>query len=109
MPIGNFEREVLRIVASNRHPDSFLGGATVLHQASDSEIRDYLDCIYLHEKQACAEAEAPFERLPPAEMGCLYLNREGQPVCPQPDSPEFAKLTRHFGSVKGAWPRIVED
>jgi hypothetical protein len=263
MPIGDFEREVMRLIAANRNPDSFLGGATVLHQHPDSprssrdvdlfhdtteslaqaserdlatlqaagyevevskaqetfrralvrrgtlvtriewvfdsafrffpvepdldlgwrlsfwdvatnkilalfgraEARDFLDCLYLHERhlplgalawaaagkdpgatpeliidwarrgtkyrpedladlrlskpvdlralkpiwlRACAEAEALFEQLPPAEMGCLYLNAQGQPICPHPASPNFAKLTRHFGSLKGAWPRIAE-
>ena len=36
MPIGPFESEVLRLLARNRNPDSYVGGATVLHQASDS-------------------------------------------------------------------------
>ena len=48
------------------------------------------------------------QQLPPVEMGCLYLSRIGKPVCPDPAAPDFPKLTRHFGSVKGAWPRIVE-
>ena len=48
-------------------------------------------------------------KLPPADAGCLFLNAQGKPVCPNPDSPEFSKLTRHFGSVKGAWPRIVDS
>ena len=48
-------------------------------------------------------------RLPPGEVGCLYLDAAGKPVCPDPGSPEFARLTRHIGSVKGAWPRIVES
>ncbi|MCX6930772.1 MAG: hypothetical protein NT154_47350 [Verrucomicrobia bacterium] len=42
-------------------------------------------------------------------MGCLYLDRTGKPVCPDPAAPDFPKLTRQFGSVKGAWPRIVEN
>jgi len=58
--------------------------------------------------EAVAEAEALIEKLPPSEMGCLYLDSNCQPVCPDPDSAEFPKLTRHFGSVKGAWPRISE-
>jgi len=264
MPLGDFERETLRLLAANRNPDSFVGGATVLHQSSGSprssrdvdlfhdtveslgqsserdlatlrsagykvslqqpretfvraivergglatkiewvfdsafrffpvepdlelgwrlnfwdaatnkvlalfgraEVRDYLDCIYLHQhhlcfgalawaatgkdpgatpemilewarrgtqyrteeladlrlsqpvdlkvlKQiwltACADAEALIAQLPPAELGCLYLNTQGHPVCPDPASPDFAKLARHFGSVKGAWPRIVQN
>lgn len=47
-------------------------------------------------------------RLPLDEVGCLYLDHRGQPVCPDPAGSEFPRLTRHFGSVKGAWPRIVE-
>ncbi|MCX6921642.1 MAG: hypothetical protein NT154_00250 [Verrucomicrobia bacterium] len=55
------------------------------------------------------EAAALVEKLPPAEMGCLYLDVAGKPACPDPMSPGFGKLTRHFGSVKGAWPRILES
>jgi hypothetical protein len=54
------------------------------------------------------EAEALLEKLPPAERGCLYLDTTGKPVCPDPASPEFPKLARHYGSVKGAWPRILK-
>ncbi len=36
MPIGDFESAVLRILAAHRNPDSFVGGATVLHAAADS-------------------------------------------------------------------------
>ena len=56
---------------------------------------------------AWAEAEALFEILPPGEMGCLYL-ADGKPVLPKPSDPAFPGLTRHFGSVKGAWPRIAD-
>lgn len=128
------------------------------------KIRDYLDCLYLHEERlhlgalawaaaakdpgltpeliidwagrgnrfrpedladvrlgkpvdlreakskwliALDEARRLIEKLPSGELGCFYLDVQGKPVCPNPDSPDFAKLTRHFGSVKGAWPRIV--
>ena len=54
-------------------------------------------------------ADELFAKLPPAEMGCLYLDAQGKPVCPDPEAPEFGKLTRHFGSVRGAWPRIAEE
>ena len=265
MPLGPFEREVLRLLAANRNPDSFVGGATVLHQTAGSPrssedidlfhdeqesvekafatdvatlrqsgfavepvghthdsfrralvrradqqtkiewvydsafrffpverdpdlgwrlnfwdaatnkalalvgrqvIRDYLDCLYLHEHHlhigalswaaaakdpglsaemiidwaargnrfrpedlaevhlekpidlreakrkwlvALDEAREWIAKLPPADAGCLYLNAQSKPVCPNPDSPDFAKLTRHFGSVKGAWPGIVDS
>ena len=51
---------------------------------------------------AVREAEALLGRLPAEEVGCLYLDGNQQPVTPNPESPEFAKLTRHFGSVRGA-------
>jgi len=54
------------------------------------------------------DAATLVQQLPPVDMGCLYLDRIGRPVCPDPAGPDFPKLTRHFGSVKGAWPRIVE-
>ena len=36
MPLGDFERQVLRIIAANRNPESYVAGATVLHQSPDS-------------------------------------------------------------------------
>jgi len=264
MPLGDFEREVLRLLAANRHPDSFVGGATVLHQSASSpriskdmdyfhdtaesvaasvardvstlrtagyevelershytfqrasvqragrhtkiewvfdsafrffpverdlelgwrlsfwdaatnkvlafagrsELRDLLDVVYLHEQhlhlgalawaaagkdpgmtpeaiiqwarrnavyrhedlqdlqlaspvtlpelkgrwmEASQSALELIAKLPVSELGCLYLNAAGKPVCPDPIALEFPKLARHFGSVKGACPRIAES
>ncbi len=265
MPLGDFEREVLRLLAANRNPDSFVGGATVLHQQPDSprrsedvdvfhdlpeallraceadmdslrragfavelvgrlqpgfrravvrrgdlqtkiewvqdaafrffpvepdlelgwrlnfwdvatnkvlamagrqKLRDYLDCLYLHERHlhlgalawaasgkdpgltpefildwalrgnrfypedlaevrlgrpidlvatkqawfaAVGEARDLVARWPAGDLGCLYLDASGRPVCPDVDSPGFAKLVRHHGTLKGTWPRVVED
>lgn len=51
-------------------------------------------------------AESLADRLPPEELGCLYLNQANEPITPDPDSPDFPGLMRHFGRVGGAWPRI---
>jgi hypothetical protein len=59
--------------------------------------------------RASESALALIEKLPVTERGCLYLDASGKPVCPDPASPEFPKLTRRYGCVKGAWPRIVES
>ena len=59
--------------------------------------------------QALAEAMALFNRLPPEEVGCLYLNANNQAVTPDPSVPEFPQLRRHYGSVRGAWPAIPEN
>jgi hypothetical protein len=45
-------------------------------------------------------------RLPEEELGCLYLGADNGPVTPDPAAADFAGLRRHFGSVRGAWPRI---
>ncbi len=58
---------------------------------------------------ALADAHALFERLPAEEVGCLYLDANRQPVTPHPGTPEFSRLTRHFGSVRGAWPVISDQ
>jgi hypothetical protein len=46
------------------------------------------------------------DRLPAEELGCLYLEADNTPVTPDPDSAHFPQLTRHFGCVRGAWPKI---
>lgn len=50
MPLGDFEREVLRVIAVNRNPDSFVGGATVLHQSKESP-RSSQDIDLFHDTQ----------------------------------------------------------
>ena len=56
---------------------------------------------------AVAEANTLFLKLPPEEIGCLYLDAKGQAVTADPTAPEFALLRRHFGSVRGAWPVVT--
>lgn len=52
------------------------------------------------------QAERLLECLPENELGCLYLDQAHKAVTPDPDSPEYATLIRHFGCVRGAWPKI---
>ena len=73
-----------------------------LHQPVD------LQALRLRWHQAEEEAMRLFEKLPVSERGCFYL-KGTQPICPDPMAADFAKLTRHYGSVKGAWPRVVES
>lgn len=47
------------------------------------------------------------ESLPAREVGCLYLDDAGRPVTPDPNGIQFASLTRHFGQLKGSWPRLA--
>jgi len=53
-------------------------------------------------------AERLFEQLPAEELGCLYLDPTNKPVSPDPTSPQFPRLIRHYGSVRGAWPKMSQ-
>jgi hypothetical protein len=55
---------------------------------------------------AVAEANALFLKLPPEDLGCLYLDGNNQAVRPEPTAPGFALLRRHFGSMRGTWPAM---
>ena len=57
-------------------------------------------------RSAAAEAEALLPQLPAEEAGCFYLDELNRIVPPDPRSPQFKRLRRHFGSVRGAWPII---
>ena len=133
MPLGTFEHELLRLLAVNRNPDGYVAGATVPkdpglspeaiirwggRQAvyrpddlADLTLTEPVTLPQLKERwlEASSVALELIARLPLDEVGCLYLDRAGKPACLDPAAPNFPKLTRHFGSVKGAWPRIVEN
>ena len=61
-------------------------------------------------RQWCAALERAgrlLTALPVGEVGCLYLDsQQSVPVQPDPTHEAFASLQRHFGSVRGAWPKI---
>jgi hypothetical protein len=55
---------------------------------------------------ACfASAEKLITTIPPEPLGCLYLEPSGQPARGDVFDPSWVS---HFGSVKGAWPKIGE-
>ena len=68
-----------------------------------------LQSLKKHWLEASDSALQLISRLPMVEAGCFYLDASGKPVFPDPDSPHFGNLTRHYGSVKGAWPRIARS
>ena len=47
------------------------------------------------------------ESLPTVEVGCLYLDPAGRPITPDPNAGEFSGLTRHYGQLRGSWPRVL--
>lgn len=42
-----------------------------------------------------------------APYGCFFLNKDGEPETPVADT--LASLQPHYGSLRGCWPRIVEE
>jgi hypothetical protein len=52
-----------------------------------------------------AAAEKLIATIPPEPIRCLYLDRTGQPARGDVFDPTW---TPHFGSVGGAWPKIIE-
>lgn len=55
---------------------------------------------------AVDSAATTVSTLPPEEVGCLYLGPDLRPRTPDPASPGFPRLTRHYGRVRGAWPTL---
>jgi hypothetical protein len=55
---------------------------------------------------ALVQAAKLVAALPAEELGCLYLDEQGIPTEPNPSQKEFASLQRHFGRLRGAWPRV---
>jgi len=72
------------------------------------DLRKPLDCGTLKRKWLAMldDSRRLVEALPANEIGCLYLTKDQIPISPHPSSDEFAGLTRHRGSVRGAWPVV---
>lgn len=72
------------------------------------DLREPVDLVACKKQwlEMTREAFALFNKLPAGEVGCLYLDAQNRPVTPDPASPEFPNLLRHFGSVRGAWPVV---
>ncbi len=83
----------------SRYQDSDLQGENLARPVDLRELKQQW-------LAARIQAERLFEQLPAEELGCLYLNSQREPVTPDPTNADFLKLTRHLGSVRGAWPRF---
>jgi hypothetical protein len=81
----------------SRHQETALKGENLVRQ---------VDLKVLKQKwiEARDKAVDLCARLPKNELGCLYLDQNNKPVTPDPGSPDFPNLTRHFGSTGGSSP-----
>lgn len=73
------------------------------------DLAEHMDIVELKKRwlTALRNAHALIGELPAKEMGCLYLNKDGTPVNPKPETESFTDLNRHYGCISGAWPRPV--
>ena len=74
MPLGAFEQEVLRLLAVNRNPDSYVAGATVLNRSALRFSSD-IDIFNDREDRVAAIAEADCTVLKAAGYEIKWLRR----------------------------------
>lgn len=60
MPLTAFQREVARLLAANRNPDSMVGGGAVMNRAADS-LRYSEDLDVFHDPAASVAASAELD------------------------------------------------
>jgi hypothetical protein len=82
MPLTTIQKLVARLLAANRNPES-------LGFSKDS------DAFHDVAKQVAANAE----------MDSQVLCNAG--FAPNPSAADFAGLQRHYGSYRGAWPKMA--
>jgi hypothetical protein len=80
------------------------------HDIDSLQLRTPLDIKLLKKEWIAAleEAKEFCSTLPAEEVGCLYLDGNQKPLTPNPKSNDFYSLTRHWGSIRGAWPAVSE-
>ena len=98
MPVGEFESEVLRLLAAQRSPASYVGGATVLHQSPNSP-RASKDVDLFHDEEEAVNAAA--------QADVQVLKGAGFQVEVQSPQPGFARafVTRGAKQTKIEWVR----
>lgn len=76
MPITKLQNEVLRVIAVNRSPESYLAGATVFHREADSpRFSQDLDFFHDIEESVSKSAESDAQTLSEAGFDIEWLLR----------------------------------
>lgn len=47
------------------------------------------------------------KEFPASDLGCLYISSSGE-IIKNPSISEIKKATKHFGTIKGSWPRVLK-
>ena len=76
MPLSAIQEDVLRLIAANRSPDSYVAGATVLHRGADTpRYSADLDLFHDLEDSIARSAETDAETLGAAGYELSWLLR----------------------------------
>ena len=96
MPLSSVQAEVLRLIAGNRSPDSYVAGATVLHRAG-STPRYSMDLDLFHDLEDSVARSA--------ETDAATLTNAGHEVSWLLRTPTFHRAVTRFpaGSLKIEW------
>src|SRR5665213_2208391 len=96
MPIASFEKTVLRLLAANRNPESFVAGATVLLRDENSHRRSQ-DIDLFHDTAESVKAAA--------EADCALLGKNGYQIRLDIVEPTFrrALIARDGLTTKLEW------
>ncbi|MFC1498876.1 hypothetical protein ACFLS1_10470 [Verrucomicrobiota bacterium] len=96
MPITEFQNEILRTIAANRSPESYLAGATVLHSSTSSpRFSQDLDFFHDLEESIAVSAETDAQTLRSSGFGLEWILR----------TPAFfrALVSREEKSIRIEW------
>jgi len=100
MPIGEFEAEILRLLARNRNPESYIGGATVLNQSPDSP-RQSEDIDVFHDSEAALVRSLSLD-LP-------LLEAQGYDVQEVFSRPSFSRVIVRKASLQSKLEWVVDS
>jgi hypothetical protein len=107
MPLSKLQIEILKLLASHRDPESFVGGSTPLNR---NTLRYSGDIDVFHDREehvaaALDQAEAFVARMPTEKAGLLFL-QNGRVV--QPDPGHLDRHETHAGQRRDHWPASAE-
>lgn len=116
MPLSPFQREVLRILAANRTPESHFAGGLVLHVPDDSSRYSHdFDVFHDAVEDLVVASERDVAALESAGFDVVKIERNGE--WSKPSSFRKARVSRQEGSLELDWAHdsafrffpIVED
>lgn len=96
MTLTKFRKEIFQAIKSNRNPESYVAGSTMIQREQHSSWNSHDIDLFHGSEMAVASA------------GCLYLDERGQPIKTIVPS-DLKTYHKHFGTLKRSWPRALRN